>query len=156
MVTLLPSVSHCDVQPWNIVSAPCTSSVAPAPGLFSLDASLFCLIGPVLRLSSPFQLFFSLFSVSYQYLLLSMTFWCVHLIWWSSRVHAHQHHPEASLKHGLRGPLPEILMQEVWGGAWECASLPVSQVVLTLLVQGPLFENHWFTSPCKILKRLTT
>lgn len=46
------------------------------------------------------------------------------------------------LKHRLLGLQAELLSQLVWGGAKDFAFLTSPQVMLMMLVPGPLFENH--------------
>lgn len=58
----------------------------------------------------------------------------------------HQNYRKGLLKHSCWVPplpLPQILMQWVWGGARECVFLASPQGMLMLLVWGPLeVENH--------------
>lgn len=55
---------------------------------------------------------------------------------------ASQSQLKAMLKHRLLGLQAELLSQLVWGGAQEFAFLTSPQVMLMMLVPGPLFENH--------------
>lgn len=56
----------------------------------------------------------------------------------------HQNHWEDLLKHRSLEPLPEFLIQEVWGRAQNFTLITNSQVLLRLLVLGSHLENHWF------------
>ena len=49
----------------------------------------------------------------------------------------------SQLPGGRSWPGPELMIQCVWDGAWECVFLMSSQVMLMPLVPGPHFENHW-------------
>ena len=46
---------------------------------------------------------------------------------WSSNFGVHQNHLERWLKHRLPGPIPRVLIQCIWVGTWECASLTSSR-----------------------------
>lgn len=52
------------------------------------------------------------------------------------------HCMEALLKHRLLGPIPELLIQQVWGGAKQLVYLTNSWALMSMLVRGPHFENR--------------
>lgn len=60
---------------------------------------------------------------------------------WFFNFSIHQHH----LKHLLTDcwpSLPQILVQDFWSVAWECAFLTNHSVMLRLLAWAPCFEKH--------------
>lgn len=57
-----------------------------------------------------------------------------------------QNHMEVLLTRRWLVPTPEVLIQYIWGGPWEFALLPSSQMLMPmLLVLGPHFVNHCST-----------
>lgn len=71
-----------------------------------------------------------------------------HLIQWFSNFEGLKNHLEGLLQHRLLSilPSPHQFLIHYWNGAWEFSFLTSFQVMLmlTLLVQGPHFENHWW------------